>query len=89
MNVAEEISLIKRALSDFEKKIEQMHLDFDKYIHGELKKLPDWEKLERDLLSFSKAKIYDLELANHLERILYKFQNRKRIWFRWLEQSRN
>lgn len=89
MSVAEETALIRKALTDFENKIEKMHLDFGKYVHGELKKLPDWENLERELLSFSKAKIYDLELANHLERILFKFQNRKRIWFRWLEQSRN
>jgi hypothetical protein len=48
--------------------------------------MPDWEKLERDLLVFSRRKLFDLELSKHLERVLYKFQTRKRIWLKWAEE---
>lgn len=86
MAVAEGNLAIRRALMHLEERIERMHREFDKFIHGEIKRMPDWERLERDLLTFSKKKIFDLELANQLDRILYKFQNRKRIWLRWLEE---
>ncbi|RLB16853.1 MAG: hypothetical protein DRG63_04670 [Deltaproteobacteria bacterium] len=86
MAVAEENLAIRHALLNLEDRIERMHRDFDKFIHDEIERMPDWEQLERDLITFSKKKIFDLELANQLDRILYKFQNRKRIWLRWLEE---
>jgi hypothetical protein len=48
--------------------------------------MPEWEQLQRELLQFSKRKIYDMVLSKQLDRVLYKFQNRKSIWLRWVEQ---
>jgi hypothetical protein len=42
--------------------------------------------MERELLGFSRRKIYDLELAKQLDRIMFKFQTRKKIWIRWAEE---
>ncbi len=63
-----------------------MHLDFQKYCQGLDPKMPEHERLERELLFFSRRKIFDLELSKQLDRILYKFQNRKRIWLRWADE---
>ena len=87
MAIADEILAIRNTISRFENKIDRMHLDFDKFIHGELDRMPPWEDLERELLAFSRKKIFDLELANQLDRILYKFQTRKRIWLRWMKEK--
>jgi len=85
--IADENLAIKKAIQDLENRIDQMHLDFDKFIHGDLNRMPPWEELEQDLLAFSRKKIFDLQLSNQLDRILYKFQTRKRIWLRWLKES--
>ncbi len=69
----------------FDRRIEQMHVDFLAYRAGEAQKMPDWEILDRQLLSFSRRKIFDLELRNQLDRVLFKFHNRKKIWLRWAE----
>ncbi|RLB42995.1 MAG: hypothetical protein DRH12_04200 [Deltaproteobacteria bacterium] len=87
MAIADENLAIKKAIQDLENRIDQMHLDFDKFIHGDLNRMPPWEELEQDLLAFSRKKIFDLQLSNQLDRILYKFQTRKRIWLRWLKES--
>ena len=76
----------RNAIFALEKRIEDMHGEFHKFRHGQLGRVPNWERLERDLISFSAKKIQDLELAKHLDRVLYKFQNRKRIWLRWIEE---
>jgi tRNA A-37 threonylcarbamoyl transferase component Bud32 len=86
MLVSQENQAIRSALSDFEKKIEDMHVEINRYRQGIEHKVPDWERLEMDLLQFSRKKISDLQLSKQLERIQYKFQNRKKIWLRWIEE---
>jgi hypothetical protein len=75
----------REAIFLFEKQIDRMHVEFDKFRRGETNRMPDWERLERDLLFFSRRKPSPLELSNQLDRILYKFQARKRVWLRWAE----
>ncbi len=87
MSISDDILEIKRAIEHFDQRVDRMHLDFERYLHGELTKLPDLEGLEQELLSFSKRKIYDIELSHQLDRVLYKLQNRKKIWARWVEQA--
>ena len=86
MLISEENLKIRNQIFDFDKRIEEMHLDFQKYHQGLETRMPDWERLERDLIVFSRRKLFDLELSQHLERVLYKFQNRKRIWLKWAEE---
>lgn len=88
MAIADENLAIINAIEQFETRIEHMHLDFDKFIHGEADRMPPWQDLERDLLAFSRKKIFDLELSNQLDRVLHKFQNRKKIWLRWMQEAR-
>jgi hypothetical protein len=76
---------VRDAILGFDKRIEDMHLAFQKYRAGEEHRMPDWERLEREILSFSRRKIVDLELSKQLERVMYKFQNRKKIWLNWAE----
>jgi len=85
MLISKEIQETRYKILDFEKRIEEMHLDFQKYCQGLEPRMPDYEGLERELLFFSRRKIFDLELSKQLDRILYKFQTRKRIWIRWAE----
>jgi hypothetical protein len=86
MLISDENLKIRNVIFDFDRRIELMHLDFQKYSQGLEARMPDWEKLERDLIVFSRRKLVDLELSKHLERILYKFQTRKRIWLKWAEE---
>ena len=85
MLISKESQETRNKILDFEKRIEEMHLDFQKYCQGLEPRMPDHEGLERELLFFSRRKIFDLELSKQLDRILYKFQNRKRIWIRWAD----
>jgi len=85
MLISKEIQETRNKILDFEKRIEEMHLGFQKYCQGLEPRMPDYENLERELLFFSRRKIFDLELSKQLDRILYKFQTRKRIWIRWAE----
>jgi len=78
---------IKNKLMEFEQKIEDMHQDFYRYYYGTEKKMPNWEAFERELLNYSRRKILDFELSRNFDRILYKFQNRKQIWLKWIEES--
>jgi hypothetical protein len=80
---------IRNQLSAFDKKIEDMHLAFYKYYNGEDFRMPDLEGLERELFIFSRRKIIDMELSGNLDRILFKFQNRKKIWLGWIEETRH
>ena len=66
-----------------------MHLEFYKYYTGEEHRLPDLQRFEREILMFSRKKIIDIELSKNLDRVLYKFQNRKKIWNSWLEETRH
>ena len=86
MLISKEIQETRNKILDFEKRIEEMHLEFQKYCQGLDPRMPDYEHLERELLFFSRRKIFDLELSKQLDRVLYKFQNRKRIWVRWAEE---
>jgi len=86
MPISKELQETRSRILDLEKRIEEMHLNFQRYCQGLDPKMPDHERLERELLSFSRRKIFDLELSKQLDRILYKFQNRKRIWVRWAEE---
>jgi hypothetical protein len=86
MSISKENVEIKNKILDFEKRIEDMHLNIQKYCQGIEPKLPDWAQLQQDLLLFSKRRIYDLVLSRQLDRVLYKFQNRKSIWIRWVEE---
>ena len=77
---------IRDTILDFEKRIEKMHLDFQKYRVEEEYRVPEWEKFERELFGFSRKKIFDLELSKQLDRVMLKFQNRKKIWINWVEE---
>jgi len=77
---------IREAVFGFDRRIEEMHGGFQRYRAGEETKIPPWDVLERELLSFSRKQIMDLELRNQLESVLFKFQNRKKIWLRWVEE---
>ncbi|MGD8386928.1 MAG: hypothetical protein PVG49_07285 [Desulfobacteraceae bacterium] len=77
---------IRDAVVRFDRRIEEMHLEFQKYRTGDARKMPEWQALEREILVFSKRKIPDLELSKQLERVMLKFQNRKKIWLRWIEE---
>jgi hypothetical protein len=86
MMISKDNAEIRRKIFDIERKIESMHLEFQKYRLGEAERRPDIEKMERDLLTLSKRKILDLELSKQMDRVMYKFQNRKRIWLNWVEE---
>ncbi len=87
MSISDDILELKRSIEHFDQRIERMHLEFERYLHGDLQKLPDLEGLEKELLAFSRRKIYDIQLSHQLDRVLYKLQNRKKIWMRWVEQA--
>jgi hypothetical protein len=78
---------IRNKIMEFEQKIEDMHQDFYRFYYGVEKKMPNWEAFERELLLYSRRKILDFELSRNFDRILYKFQNRKQIWLKWIEES--
>jgi hypothetical protein len=86
MSISKENLELKNRIFDLERRIEDMHLDFQKYCQGIETRMPDWEQLQRELLQFSKRKIYDMVLSRQMDRVLYKFQNRKNIWRRWVEK---
>ena len=86
MSISKENLEIKNRILEFERKIEEMHLAFQKYTKGIEARMPDWERLQQELLQFSKRKIYDLVLSKQLDRVLYKFQNRKSIWLRSVDE---
>jgi hypothetical protein len=86
MSVSKENIEIRDSILDFEKRIDEMHLAFQKYSQGEENRAPDWEKLEMELITYSRNKIYDLALSKNLDRVLFKFQNRKKIWLKWVEE---
>jgi hypothetical protein len=86
MSISKENLEIRNKILEFEHKIEEMHLGFQKYCKGIEARTPDWERLQQELLQFSKRKVYDLVLSKQLDRVLYKFQNRKSIWLRWVDE---
>jgi hypothetical protein len=86
MRISKENYEIRSKIMDFEKRTDAMHQDFYKYYNGLEPKMPNWEGLERDLVNYSRKKILDLELSKNLDRVLYKFQTRKKIWLTWYEE---
>jgi hypothetical protein len=89
MLISKENLEIKNQIFDFERRIEDMHLDFYKYYTGEERRLPDLQRLEQELIIFSRKKIMDIELSKNMDRVLFKFQNRKKIWMTWVEETRH
>ena len=89
MLISKENLDIRHKLAAYDKKIEDLHLEFYKYYQGQEKKMPPWEDFDRELINFSRRKIGDLELSKNLDRILYKYQNRKKIWMTWAEEVRH
>ena len=87
MLISEENLKTRNAILGFEKRINDMHLGFEKYHAGVENVMPNWEDIERELLRFSRRKILDLELSQHLDRLMYKLQNRKKIWLKWVEEA--
>jgi len=87
MLISKENYEIRRKIFEFEKRTDDMHLDFYKFYHGAEQKAPDWEILEKEMINYARKKIHDLELSKNLDRVLYKFQNRKKIWLQWFEES--
>lgn len=86
MGISKQDPVIKNALSDFDVRIEKMHSDFTKFSREDTHRMPQWEMLESDLLNFSRKKILDSQLARQMDRILYKFQTRKQIWLKWIDE---
>jgi hypothetical protein len=86
MSISKENIEIRDRILDFEKRIDDMHLAFQKFAQGEQYKVPEWEKLEMELITYSRNKIHDLALSKNLDRVLYKFQNRKKIWLKWVDE---
>jgi hypothetical protein len=87
MLLSKESQAVRNAIFDFDRKIEAMHLEIQKFYQGTENRLPEWERLEMELLQFSRRRINELQISKNLERVLYKFQNRKRIWLRWIEEA--
>ncbi len=86
MLISEEKLEIRNTILSLDQRVDEMHMAFQKYTKGSSRRMPDWEKLERDLVSFSRKKFFDFELSQQLDRVLHKFQNRKKIWLRWVEE---
>jgi hypothetical protein len=74
------------AITGLDIKVEEMHRQFIRYKGEDLKVMPDWRRLERELIEFSRKKIISPALTAQLDRVLHKFQNRKKIWLAWAEE---
>ncbi len=74
------------AIDEFDSRIEETHRQFMRYRAGDLPIMPDWKKLERDLIDFSRRRLSSAALNIQLDRILNKFQNRKKIWLSWVDE---
>ena len=85
MVFAEEKQKMLDTIDDFDNQIDQMHSQFHKYHTKETQIRPDWARLESKLRDFSAQKIFDIQISGQLDRVLYKFQNRKKIWLSWIE----
>lgn len=77
---------VRGLMADMDRKIDEMHQEFFRYRHKEIHQIPDWQRLERDLLFLSRGKNLGAEANMRLDGILYKFQNRKRIWLQWADE---
>jgi hypothetical protein len=75
----------QETILDLDRRVEQMHADFQKFHAGEEKTMPFWEALEREIMEVSKRKMIDTALSHQLDSVMFKFQNRKKIWLRWID----
>jgi hypothetical protein len=85
MGILDDHTKYREAIVLFDKQIDRLHVEFDRYRRGETRRMPDWQRLERDLLFFSRRKSSSLELSNQLDRVLFKFQVRKKVGLQWAE----
>ncbi|MBW1862684.1 MAG: hypothetical protein JRJ02_09965 [Deltaproteobacteria bacterium] len=85
MLISKENLDIRNRTIEFEKRIEEMHLEFYKYCYGEESRRPDSESFEQELVNYSRKNIIDMELSKNFDRVLYKFQNRKKVWRTWTD----
>jgi hypothetical protein len=85
-SATQEHERVGKSLNDFELRINKMHEDFTKFRRGDLLRMPDWERLERDLILFSRGHFVELRIRTMLDSLLFKFQNRKKIWLKWVEE---
>ena len=85
MVLSEQKQKILDTIVDFDNQIDQMHAQFHKFHTKETKIRPDWARLENKLRGFSGQKVFDIQISGQLDRVLYKFQNRKKIWLSWIE----
>jgi hypothetical protein len=86
MALPDEQARLMDAILQFDRRIDEMHAQFDNYRHGEIHVLPDWQRFERQLLAFSRRRPHSPEVSNQLDRVLFKFQARKRVWLRWTKE---
>lgn len=86
MAISEEKTEMFDTIAKFDLRIEEMHQGFLKYQMGEADRMPDWESLEGEIVQYSQRKIFEMEISNRLTQVLYKFQNRKKIWLKWVEE---
>ncbi len=86
MAISKEKAEMFDTIAKFDLGIEEMHQGFLKYKMGEADMMPDWEKLEEEIVRYSQRKIFEMEISNRLTRVLYKFQNRKKIWMKLVEE---
>ncbi len=77
---------VAMAIAALDLKIEDMHRQFIRYKGEYPAVMPDWKKLERELIDFSRKKIFSPALVSQLDRVLHKFQNRKKIWLSWIDE---
>jgi hypothetical protein len=85
MALSEEKQKILNTIVDLDNQIDRMHAQFHKFHTQETKIRPEWVRLESRLRGFSGQKIFDVRLSSQRDRVLYKFQNRKKIWLSWIE----
>ena len=86
MSISDERLNFMKAITAFDGRIDKMHAEFQKYCRGEIYRLPGWERLEAELIAFSSRQIFELVMQKNLDRVLYKFQTRKKIWLRWVDE---
>jgi hypothetical protein len=85
--VSQENLKFKNTIRELDRRIEAMHQAFIKYYCGDIHHVPAWEQLENELVTFSRKSVFDVELSLQLDRILHKFQNRKKIWRKWIDET--
>jgi hypothetical protein len=68
MLISEEKLEIRNNILSLDQRVDEMHMAFQKYTKGDSRRMPEWEKLERDLVGFSRKKFFDFELSQQLDK---------------------